>query len=295
MIIFKYGSTMQRDPWVKFHQGFYYYIWAKNDNELHIAKVEDIKKLQEAQFKCVYKAPAGTNYSHELWAPELHIINNKCYIYVACDDGNNHTHRMYVLENNSSDPLKEYTLHGQITDSTNKWAIDGSVIEYNNELYFVWSGWETDENVMQEIFIAKMSDPFTISSERVSISKPEKEWELHGGIPLVNEGPVGLLHNDELFITYSASGCWTNYYCIGVLKLVGKNLLDKNSWVKFDKPLVEATESLKGPGHNSFTKINGEEYIVFHAYDKDAEYGVNSVNVHLEKIKWIDNLTYLVK
>ena len=39
-------------------------------------------------------------YSKELWAPELHIIDGKCYIYVACDNGNNYNHRMYVLENN---------------------------------------------------------------------------------------------------------------------------------------------------------------------------------------------------
>ena len=71
MIIFKYGSTMQRDPWVKFHQGFYYYICAKNDNELHIAKVEDIKKLQEAQFKCVvlFRSGRGRGFKSREYCP----------------------------------------------------------------------------------------------------------------------------------------------------------------------------------------------------------------------------------
>jgi GH43 family beta-xylosidase len=288
MIIFKYNDTMQRDPWVKYHDGYYYYLCAKNDHELYIAKLKDLRELNDATFTCVYVAPEGTMHSHELWAPELHIIDEKCYIYVACDDGDNQNHRMYVLENHSNNPLDPYVLHGQITDETNKWAIDGSVFEFNGELYYTWSGWEGDENVMQEIFIAKLSDPYTISSKRVSISKPELEWELHGGTPLINEGPVGIVRDGKLFITYSASGSWTNYYAIGLLELVGTDLLDKNSWKKHEKPLVTPTETKKGPGHNSFTTINGETYIVYHQFNEDCKYGWNSVNVHLDKINWVD-------
>lgn len=290
MIILKYGSTKQRDPWVKYYKGYYYYICAENDNSLYIAKTKDITKLEEAEFKCVYVAPEGTMYSRELWAPELHIIDDKCYIYVACDDGVNDNHRMYVLVNDSSDPLVEYRLYGQVKDETNKWAIDGTVFEYKNQLYMAWSGWKTDENVMQEIYIAKMSDPCTISSHRVSISQPELEWELHGGIPLVNEGPAAIMHDGQLFITYSASGCWTNHYTVGILKLVGEDLLNKESWLKIKTPLIPATETLKGPGHNSFTTINGEDYILYHAFNEDCSFGGNSVNVHLDKIKWVDGM-----
>jgi GH43 family beta-xylosidase len=284
---------MQRDPWIKYHNGFYYYICAKEDHKLCMAKLNKPEDLNNAEFKVVYEAPEGTMFSHELWAPELHIINGKCYIYVACDDGDNNNHRMYVLENNSSDPLENYVLHGQITDETNKWAIDGTIIEYKGKMYFAWSGWETDENVMQEIFIAEMSDPFTISSKRVSISKPELEWELHGGTPLVNEGPVGIVHDGQLFIAFSGSGCWTNHYAIGLLKLVGEDLLDKNSWVKLSQPLVPATEDLKGPGHNCFINVNGEDYVVFHAYDKDCSFGIESVNVNMLKIKWVNGIPEL--
>lgn len=295
MIIFKYGSTMQRDPWLTYHNGYYYYVCAKDGAALYMAKVSDVKDLNDAEFKCVYTPVPNTPYSKELWAPELHIIDDKCYIYVACDDGINDNHRMYVLENNSNDPLQPYQLHGKITDSTDKWAIDGSVINYKGQLYFVWSGWETDENVMQEIYIAKMSDPYTISSERVSISKPELEWELNGGSPLVNEGPVGLIHGDDLFITYSGSGCWTNYYCVGMLKLVGDNLLDKSNWHKFDKPLLPATPSLKGPGHNCFININGTDYIVFHAFDQDCSFGERTVNVNMLEIEWVDGIPKVLK
>ena len=123
----------------------------------------------------------GTMYSKELWAPEVMYLQGKWYAYFAADDGDNNHHRMYVLENASPDPMKgEWTFKGQINDSTNKWAIDGDVYEYNNQLYMVWSGWKDDINGEQDIYIAKMSNPWTISSPRVRISKPKYDWETHG-------------------------------------------------------------------------------------------------------------------
>jgi hypothetical protein len=37
----------------------------------------------------VWTAPSGTMYSSQIWAPELHQINGKWYIYVAASDGDN--------------------------------------------------------------------------------------------------------------------------------------------------------------------------------------------------------------
>ena len=55
-------------------------------------------------------------------------LQGKWYAYFAADDGDNIHHRLYVLENASTDPMQgEWTFKGQINDSTNKWAIDGDV------------------------------------------------------------------------------------------------------------------------------------------------------------------------
>jgi GH43 family beta-xylosidase len=43
----------------------------------------------------------------------------------------------------------------------------------------------------------------------------------------VNEGPEVLAHGDQLFLIYSASGCWTEYYALGMLRTsVNSNLMD---------------------------------------------------------------------
>jgi GH43 family beta-xylosidase len=89
-------------------------------------------------------------------------------MYFAADDGKNANHRMYVLENSSRDPLEgEWVFKGQLGDETNKWAIDASVFENRGQLYMIWSGWEGDTNGQQNIYIAKMKDPFTIIGDRV--------------------------------------------------------------------------------------------------------------------------------
>ena len=40
-----------------------------------------------AEAKCVYVASPDKEYSKELWAPELHILDGKCCIYISCDGG----------------------------------------------------------------------------------------------------------------------------------------------------------------------------------------------------------------
>jgi GH43 family beta-xylosidase len=97
------------------------------------------------------------------------------------------------------------------------------------------------------------------------ISKPEHDWEKIGN-PLVNEGPEVLTHNGDLFIIYSASGSWTDHYCLGQLKLVGSDPLNPKSWRKKPTPVFRGTETVFSPGHASFTKSpdGTEDWIVYH-------------------------------
>ena len=215
----------------------------------------------------VYTAPANTEYSSEYWAPELHKINGKWYIYVAADDGDNYNHRMYVLEcTDDNDPTADYKMLGKITDSTDKWAIDGTVFEYGGEYYFVWSGWEGEDNIRQNLYIAHMSSPSEIDSERVLISTPDNNWEKRGGVPFINEGPVALKHGDALYIVYSGSGSWSDHYCLGTLTCTGGDILDAANWKKSDGPVFEKTDKVFGPGHCSFTTApDGSTWMIYHA------------------------------
>ncbi len=261
------------DPWVIQHEGKYYYCYSSPVwffGGVGVAEIPSIHQISTEGGSQVYVAPAeeGADLSHSFnyWAPELHYINGEWYIYVACDDGNNETHRMYVLKGTSQDPTDPFEYVGQITDPSNKWAIDGTVLQLNGELYFIWSGWEGDVNVAQNIYIAHMSDPCTIDSERVCLSVPEYSWEIYG-TPYINEGPAILQHNGKTFIVYSASGSWTDNYCLGMLTLTGDDPLDAASWKKSTTAVFEKLEGTAyGPGHNSFTTAcDGSVWMIYHA------------------------------
>lgn len=253
------------DPWVIFHDGYYYYCFSENDG-LFVTKARNLYEIGTETPVRVYTPPAEGEFTADYWAPELHYLEGKWVIYVAADDGQNENHRMIALESSTGDPQGTYVFRGKVSDPSDKWAIDGTAMTINGKLYFVWSGWEGDVNVVQNLYIAPMSDPFTISGSRVRISRPEYGWETVGD-PQVNEGPEALTApSGTIHIVYSASGSWTDDYCLGLLTLAGEDPLDPASWVKADKPVFSKAKSAYGPGHASFTAApDGENWIVYHA------------------------------
>jgi GH43 family beta-xylosidase len=292
------------DPWV-IHQGGYYYYTNTNGSKLVIMKTKNLAELASAEKKTIWEPPPNTMHSKEIWAPELHYINHKWYMYYAADDGNNNHHRLYVLENAAADPLTgDWTFKGKVSDATDKWAIDGSLFSHKGQLYMIWAGWEGDENGQQDIFIAKMKNPWTIKGKRKKISSPLYEWEKHGDLHdpnnpphvNVNEGPEILKHDNKLFLIYSASGCWTDFYALGMLTAsANSNLLDARSWKKSLTPVFQQSvvNGVYAPGHNSFFKSpdGKEDWIVYHANSKPGQGCGGFRSPRMQKFTWNENGT----
>ncbi len=273
------------DPYSFYKDGFYYYTHTVGD-KLILWKTKNLADLKTAEKKVIWTPPAGKAYSKDIWAPEFHFIKGKWYAYFAADDGSNNTHRMFVLENASADPFKgEWVFKGKIGDDSNKWAIDGDVFEYAGQLYMIWSGWEGDVNGRQDIYIAKLKNPYTVEGKRVLISKPSNTWEMNGDLSNpndpphinVNEGPQALKHGKDVFVIFSASGCWTDFYALGMLRYIGKDndLLNAASWVKNAQPVFQQLpeNDVYAPGHNSFFKSpdGKEDWILYHANSKPGQ------------------------
>jgi len=272
------------DPWLVKKHGIYHYCYSR-DGSIWINTGKTPQGAAQFDGRKIWTPPPGKPWTKELWAPEFHFLQGKWYVYVAADDGDNANHRMYVLESKTDSPTGNYVFRGKISDASDKWAIDGTVLEQAGKLYFIWSGWEGDENVQQNIYIARMKDPKTIDGPRVLISEPEHGWERIGK-PLINEGPQVLQNNGQTFIIYSASGSWTDHYCLGQLKLTGNNPLDPESWVKTRTPVFGSTGTVFSPGHASFTKSpdGTEDWIIYHtAKNRGAGW---DRDVNLKKFIW---------
>jgi len=261
------------DPWVVRHSDGYYYYTQTTGSDITLWRTKDITSLEDAEQKVVWSPTPGASNGSHVWAPELHLLDGRWYIYFAASAGDMTRQRMYVLQSKDADPFGEYafpaaTHEGKLTDDSDKWAIDGTVLDYKGERYFIWSGWEGDTNEQQRLYIAKMSSPWQITGPRVEISRPELAWE-RIGTPQVNEAPQVLRSpQGRLFIVYSASGSWTDDYCLGLLEFKGDDPMNPAHWAKQPQPVFGKNEAAEvyGPGHNGFfTDGQGVSWIIYHA------------------------------
>jgi GH43 family beta-xylosidase len=287
------------DPWVIQRDGFYYYMNTTGRN-LTIWQTKDMTDLAHARMKVVWTPKKGKPYSSELWAPELHRLGKKWYIYFAADAGTNSSHRIYVLENRSADPLEgSWKLKGKVHDSSDKWAIDATVFENHGHRYMVWSGWEGDTDGEQRLYISELKKPWKVKSKRVMISEPTYPWERFGGHPdkpwispvYVNEGPEILERGDRIFLVYSASGCWTDHYELGMLEAdANADPLNPASWTKHDHPVFAPNEEAQvfAPGHNGFfTSPDGkEDWIIYHANSHRGDGCGGKRSPRIQKFTW---------
>lgn len=263
--------SLGQDPSVVFHDGFYYLVQS-NAGQLTIARSSTLTSLGRAEPVVVFAPPPGEVYSYDMWAPELFHYNDAWYIYIAATSapGANATHRMYVLQADTADPQGSWTMKGKIYDpAADKWAIDGVVFEYGGQLYMVWSGWPGDQgDFPQNLYIAPMSDPLTLSGGRVLLSEPEELWER--SVAAIQEGPQVFIHDGQLSIVYSANASWTTAYSLGLLKLTGNDPLNPAAWEKIGPVFSGYTSdrgNVYGVGHNSNpvpSPDGSESWLIYH-------------------------------
>lgn len=100
-----------------------------------------------------------------------------------------------------------------------------------------------------------------------------------------------LQRGDKLFLIYSASGCWTENYCLGLLTAdAGSNLLDPASWKKAPEPVFVARPEAKAfaPGHCGFFKSpdGKEDWIIFHANSESGQGCGRFRSPRAQRINW---------
>jgi GH43 family beta-xylosidase len=291
----EYTNTLieqRADPHIYKHTDGYYYFTASvpEYDRIILRRATTIQGLAAAPETVIWwKHPTGEMGAH-IWAPEIHFIDGKWYIYFAAGEAENVWNiRMYVLESSSSNPLSgTWIERGKIDTGIDSFSLDATTFVHNGERYLVWAQKNPDSN----LYIAKMSSPTTITGSPVLIAKPEYSWETQGH--RVNEGAAVIKRNGKIFISYSASAT-DDRYCIGLLTASdSSNLLDSASWSKHSTPVFTSNEATSqyGPGHNSFTvSEDGEnDILVYHArnyknINGDPLYDPNR-HTRVQKLYW---------
>ena len=226
-----------QDPWVVSHgESFLLVQSAGGGRRIVVKRFRELDRMDRNTETVIWSPKGAGPDRRQVWAPELHHIDGRWYLYFAAGDGRLANHRMFALV--ADDPLGPYTELGRIYDPSNDvWAIDMTVLPHAGRLYALWSGWDgPNDGFPQNLYIAPMADPWTISGERQCLSRPEHDWEM--SVAPVNEGPEVLCHpgSGRLFIVYAADASWTSAYKTGLLEWTGGDVADPASWQKSPDP-----------------------------------------------------------
>jgi GH43 family beta-xylosidase len=269
-----------QDPEVEFRNGFFNLVQSDGCN-IHLRLTVTMGGLVTALDRIIF-SPGCSN----VWAPEIHWFGTNWYLYYSLGNPDHPNHRVYVAQSTGTAATGPYTILGVLFNDY--WNIDGSVFAATNgQLYFIFSG--SPSGSQQNIYIAPMSNPYTLSGTPVLISQPTLAWETVGTRPSVNEAPFGFTHNGQTFIDYSASGCWTDSYCLGLLTLTGTNLLDPSAWTK-SGPVFSQQVGAYGPGHNGiFTDASGQWWNIYHANNLSGQGCGGYRQLRIQRLAWDAN------
>jgi GH43 family beta-xylosidase len=268
------------DPHAILHTDGQYYFSATvaEWDRIEIRRTRDLNRLDTAETRVIWRKHAAGPMSAHIWAPEIHFIDGKWYLYFTASRSDAIWEvRPYVLVNESRDPFQgEWKELGRLDTGWDSFSLDGTTFSHQGKRYFVWTQrgrtpvetW--NEGKGTNIYIARMTSPTQIDTRRVALlSRPEYEWEKRKYE--VNEAPAVIVRHGRVFMTYSASAIDANY-CLGLLSAsADADLLDAKSWTKSPEPVFRSSEASGqyGPGHNGFTTTpDGKtDLFLYHARD----------------------------
>jgi GH43 family beta-xylosidase len=264
------------DPHVFLHTDGQYYFTATvpEYDRIEIRRTRDLNRLSTAETKVIWRKHATGPMSKHIWAPEIHHIDGKWYIYFTASSVDAIWEiRPQILMNESADPFAgNWQELGQLKTGWESFSLDGTTFVHAGKRYFAWTqrGRAPEEGKGTNIYLAAMTSPTSIDTTRVALlSKPDFEWEKRKYE--VNEGPAVLIRNGRLFMTFSASATNANY-CVGLLTAsADADLLDPASWKKSPEPVFTSSDrtGIYGPGHNSYTTTRDgkTDLFVYHGRD----------------------------
>lgn len=263
------------DPHVLLHTDGYYYLAATvpEYDRIELRRARSLGELSTAEPKVIWRKHASGPMGAHIWAPELHFIDGKWYVYFTAGESQNiWAIRPYVLEGEGANALEAtWTEKGEIQLGWKSFSLDATTFEHRGVRYLLWT--QTEKDIKgTNIYIARMDTPWSITGKISLLTKPDHPWEKIGH--WVNEGPAVLVKNGRVFMAYSASATDANY-CLGLLTAdAGADLLDPKSWTKSPGPVLRSDPAASqfGPGHNSFTTTpdGRTDILVYHSrnYEK---------------------------
>ena len=275
------------DPDILKWEGKYYFL-ATNDNVndigLFVREAPTVEELfteeSRSHEKIILNVNEEKDFMQTFWAPEFHVIGGRLYILFAVSGKKwgPQCHIMRLKEGGKilraedwEEPVRVRRKNGSpLAGENNDITLDMTHFSAAGKDYLAWSyrkwiGKPEDSGSMIYIATTNPEEPWNLTSEPVLLTRPLYGWENHRGT-INNEGPNAFIAGGNVYLTYSGGAAGGYSYVIGMLTAaLGSDLLDPNSWVKNNAPVMSYVSGVFGPGHNSFyTDEDGNLMVSFH-------------------------------
>jgi len=249
------------DPDIVYYGGYYYELYNQGiDNAITIRKATSLDLLANAGNTTIYTADSNTGNDIG-WGGFFFHYNSRWYLYD--NEFSSSPNRAFVLQSSGDDPGGPYSFKAQLAGpgSGNLSYVNNAFVN-GSQLYSIQTAPSPSGH---GLYIATMSDPWTVSSSFTLISDPTNSWE--NGI---DEGGSIRIRNSKIYDIFSAGSFTSASYCVGMLTAsTSANLLNASSWTKSSGCVFSSNSSVSayGPGSMTwFTSPDGtQDWVAYHA------------------------------
>ncbi len=271
------------DPAIARWNGKYYFISTNDQDGFHtifIREADSIPGLVTAQEVCILDATMYPHLGNLLWAPELHIIEGRLYIFHAGtpqDFINEQSHVMALKPGGNPVKAADWEMPRRVerADGTMLYTgkgitLDMTVLRCGGKLCAVWSQRDyQDFDHGAWLMIAELDpqQPWRILTEPQALCVPEYGWE--NNHTFVCEGPFALYRDGRVMLTYSGAYVDASYVVSMLTIDEAADPLDLRNWSKENAPLLtsRSVPGEYGTGHNAYvTDKDGLVWNTYHAH-----------------------------
>jgi arabinan endo-1,5-alpha-L-arabinosidase len=280
-----------------------YYIFATG-NGISVFSSNDMKYWKRE--KPVFDTPpqwakdAIPGFRSSIWAPDISYHNGLYYLYYSVSAFGKNTSCIGVATNktlNRASKDFKWADHGKVVQSVparDMWnAIDPNlIIDENKTPWLVfgsfWNGMKLVKLKDDLVTIAQPEVWFTVASRKRDPVLPDS---VAGDAAI--EAPFIYKHDKFYYLFVSFDYCCrgeksTYKMMVGRSEKVSGPYMDKNG-VSMNAGggslLLEGNKSWYGVGHNAVALFNGNDYLVYHAYDANDR---GRSKLQIEKIIWVN-------
>ncbi len=285
------------DPFITYDResGYYYALFTRGKHLEIFRSKHAARVVSDNDSKIIY-TPNGAEHGvwGDIWAPEMHMgSDGSWYIYTSTRMRPEPSAKcLFILKAKDKDPFGEWEFITKPTPDV--FSIDPTIYTDSDGTQYMCCS-RVEEGVGQVLDIIKLASPTEFSGEMATIAKAELDWELVP--PYVDkwsivEGAFFIKNMNRLFIVYSANGCWSDDYCLGILEHTGGKICDKENWIKHPTPILVKGNGVYGPGHASFfySPDGTELWCAYHGMKEHNENATEAPRyMNIQKVNFDDS------